>query len=251
MTPNTYISIIVPCYNEEKRLPVQEFIDFLNNNDNYIFLFVNDGSKDSTRDLLQKIAAENKHLYALNLEKNVGKAEAVRQGMLYAAENLDCDYICFYDADMATPLSDLCEMVNVLKSNQLFMVTGCRFKRMGGDIDRRYSRFILGRIFATCAANVLKLPIYDTQCGAKVFDCKIVREIFETPFRSKWIFDIELFARIIIKFGHRTALSKIIEFPLSSWKDVRGSKLNMKEILRQPFDLLKIRNHYKLYKYAQ
>ena len=244
--------ICVPCYNESKRLDKEAFISAVNEHSDIAFLFVNDGSKDNTLDVLNELAEKHANLQVLNLEKNVGKAEAVRLGILQALQSPQSPhYVGFYDADMATPLTDLYEMVKQIKMNQLYLITGCRFKRMGGDIERRYSRFILGRIFATFAANVLKLPIYDTQCGTKVLDCRVAKEIFATPFVSKWIFDIELFARTIIKFGYQNALSKIIEFPLSAWKDVRGSKLQTKDMFRQPIDLLKIHNHYKLYKYAK
>jgi hypothetical protein len=93
---------------------------------------------------------------------------------------------------MATPLSDMQEMIKQIDIRQLHMITGCRFKRMGGNVDRRFSRFIFGRVFATCAANVLKLPVYDTQCGAKIFERNVAKEIFAMPFVSKWLFDIEL-----------------------------------------------------------
>ena len=245
------IAIVIPCYNEANRLNKQAFIDFVNDNPSVAFLFVNDGSKDNTLEILSQLTNNHENLLLLNLEKNGGKAEAVREGILHANKILSPKYIGFWDADLATPLSDLQKMLKQIEEQELYMITGCRLKRMGGDVERRFSRFIFGRIFATCAANVLKLPIYDTQCGAKVFECEIAKEVFATPFVSKWIFDIELFARIIIKFGYSAALSKIIEFPLSAWKDVRGSKLSMRDIFRQPFDLIKIRNHYKLYKYAE
>ena len=243
--------ICVPCYNESKRLNKEAFLSFVNEHGDTAFLFVNDGSKDDTLDVLHAFANEHENLHVLNLEQNSGKAEAVRQGVLYAVQKLKPKYIGFYDADMATPLSDMQEMIEQIHNQNLHLITGCRFKRMGGNVDRRFSRFIFGRVFATCAANVLKLPVYDTQCGAKLIESSVAEEIFAVPFVSKWLFDIELFARIILKFGYPVALSKIVEYPLSAWQDVRGSKLNLKDIVRQPFDLLKIRNHYKLYKYAQ
>ena len=243
--------ICVPCYNESERLNREAFLSFANEHSDIAFLFVNDGSKDNTLDVLNEFATQHKNLHVLNLEQNGGKAEAVRQGMMHAFHAFQPKYIGFYDADMATPLSDMQEMIKQIDIRQLHMITGCRFKRMGGNVDRRFSRFIFGRVFATCAANVLKLPVYDTQCGAKIFERNVAKEIFAMPFVSKWLFDIELFARIIIKFGYPVALSKIIEFPLSAWEDVRGSKLSLKDIIRQPIDLLKIRNHYKLHKHAQ
>lgn len=243
--------IIIPCYNEAKRLPTESFLNFVLGNPDIMFLFVNDGSKDNTLSVLEDFTSKHPLLRYLDLEKNGGKAEAVRQGVLYAYEQFNPELIGFYDADMATPLFDLSAMLQQIELKKYYMITGCRIKRMGGDIERRYSRFLFGRIFATCAASILHLPVYDTQCGAKIIRSDVAKHIFSTPFVSKWLFDVELFARIIINYGYDEALSKIVEYPLSVWKDVGGSKLTIKDILVQPLNLLKIKFHYKLKKYVK
>lgn len=241
--------VIVPCYNEANRLNGNEFDKFTKTNPDIKFLFVNDGSKDDTVNVLLKMVSANSSFFLLDLKNNVGKGEAVRQGVIHSLDSFDnVDIIAFFDADIATPFSDLKSMIIIIEKGEYYMVTGCRFKRMGGDIERRYSRFFLGRIFATFAANILKLPVYDTQCGAKLFKAEIAKVIFEKPFISKWLFDIELFARIIVNYGYVNAKSKILEFPLTEWKDVRGSKLRVKDILRQPYNLYKIHNFYKIKK---
>ena len=242
-------TIVIPCYNEERRLDIETYLCFSEKNRNIHFLFVNDGSKDKTLDILKDASEKSKCIKYLDLAKNVGKAEAVRLGIKSALE-METSYVGFYDADMATPLKDMLQMIQYISSSELYMVSGCRFKRMGGQIDRRFSRFLFGRIFATCAANILKLPVYDTQCGAKMFHSNVAREIFNTPFISKWLFDVELYARMIQKYGYKKTLEKVVEYPLSKWVDVEGSKLGFKEIIRQPLNLLRIRNHYKLKKYA-
>jgi len=241
--------VIVPCYNESNRLNINEFEKFAKSNPNIKFLFVNDGSSDDTLDVLLKMQSDNCSFLILDLKDNVGKAEAVRKGVLHSLDVIgDVDLVAFFDADIATPLSDLKSMIEIVKMNQYYMVTGCRFKRMGGNIERRYIRFLLGRIFATFAANILKLPVYDTQCGAKLFKAEIAKVIFEKPFISRWLFDIELFARIIISYGYLNAKSKILEYPLTEWKDIKGSKLGIKDIIRQPYNLYKIHSFYKINK---
>ncbi|MDD2411522.1 MAG: glycosyltransferase [Bacteroidales bacterium] len=239
--------IVIPCYNEENRLPVETFLSLIQKHENFKFIFVNDGSSDDTLSVLQNLTAQNDRCALLNLEKNVGKAEAVRQGILLAIEDKDENLLVgFYDADMSTPFEDMLKMANEATNNEYFMVAGCRIKRMGGDIQRRYFRFLFGRVFATAAASILKLPVYDTQCGAKIIKADIAKKIFKDAFVSKWLFDIELFARIIKLYGFDIALEKILEFPLSAWIDVRGSKLGLKDIIRQPVNLYKIKRHYKI-----
>jgi glycosyltransferase involved in cell wall biosynthesis len=241
----TKTTIVIPCFNEAERLPVDLFSGLIESYPNILFLFVNDGSSDSTLHVLSQLTAK-KNVNILDLKQNVGKAEAVRKGVLHAINQINSDYIAFYDADMATPFHDIVGMIECISSNSYYMVAGCRFRRLGGNIQRSHSRFFMGRIFATFAAMILHLPVYDTQCGAKVLTKEVAKNIFTTQFVSKWLFDIELFARIITQYGYTAALNKIVEYPLSEWTDVKGSKLSIKEIIRQPLNLIKISQFYKL-----
>ena len=88
-------------------------------------------------------------------------------------------------------------------------------------------RHYLGRIFATAASTVLRLPVYDTQCGAKIF--RIVpatANLFSEPFCTRWVFDVELIARYIRNVGSPgAAAGRICEFPLMEWRDIAGSKV--------------------------
>lgn len=243
--------VVIPCYNEGNRLQTELYSQIAEEHPNITLCFINDGSTDATLHLLQDLSKDVANIEFLDVQPNKGKAEAVRCGFLYAAASIPSKCIAFYDADMATPFEDLVSMSELLLDQDYFMVTGCRFKRMGGNINRKYFRFLLGRIFATCAAAVLRLPVYDTQCGAKVIKTSIVNKVFGEQFSSKWLFDIELFARIIIHFGYTQATTKIIEYPLSSWTEVGDSKLKPRDILLQPYALLKINNHYKIKKHVE
>lgn len=240
------ISIIIPCYNEENRLPLDKFKTFVEEHQNCSLLFVNDGSKDNTLEVLNSFAKEHQAISVLNLNKNSGKAEAVRQGILHAIKT-NPDFVAFYDADMATPAEDLYAMIELASKQSYYMVIGSRILRLGGDIERTFMRGILGRIFANVASRVLcGLRVYDTQCGAKVFRTTIAQQIFEKPFITNWIFDIELFARLIKQYGIEEMYKKVYEYPLSEWRDVHGSKVKKMDFIRQIFDMYKIKKHYKL-----
>jgi dolichyl-phosphate beta-glucosyltransferase len=80
--------------------------------------------------------------------------------------------------------------------------------------------------------------VYDTQCGAKIFRAnEAVRQAFTTPFRSRWIFDIEILARYIATIGRGAAESRIYELPLKTWTDVPGSKVTPLDAIRAVWDL--------------
>jgi len=225
--------IVVPCYNEEHRLPADQFLRFLCQSQ-IGFVFVDDGSRDRTIDRLERLRAGHEdRVFVLRLPANRGKAEAVRAGLNFALDH-NAEYAGFWDADLATPLDAIPQFLAVLTAKpELDMVFGSRVKLLGRKVHRKTSRHYLGRVFATVVSTMLRLPIYDTQCGAKLFRVgPHTRGLFAEPFRSRWVFDVELLARYIRELGspQRAALG-IYEFPLDVWEDVGGSKI-------RPFDFL-------------
>lgn len=230
--------IVVPCYNEEKRLPVQKFLQFTSDeaqNTGVMFTFVNDGSTDGTLRVIEDMASQRPNRISVHhLSKNGGKAEAVRKGMLHVMSKHDLNYndvVAFWDADLATPLSAIAQFTEKMDLHpNLEMVFGARVALLGRDIQRKISRHYLGRIFATLASIVLNLRIYDTQCGAKMFRATSdLRAALSTPFTTGWIFDVELIARfknLRLRANKSPCESVIYELPLESWRDVAGSKLD-------------------------
>jgi glycosyltransferase involved in cell wall biosynthesis len=236
--------IIIPCYNEANRIDRQAFIDFSKENPSIAFLFVNDGSKDNTLEILSELTHNQENLHLLNLEKNGGKAEAVRNGMLHANNTLSPTYIGFWDADLATPLNEIPLFVKWMQKNDYEIITGLRLMRLGASVVRKKSRHYFGRVFATVTANMLKISVYDTQCGAKLYKSEVVPALFEEKFTTRWLFDVELLARYIRLFGHQAAKEKIYEYPIFSWEDIQGSQLKMKDFIKAPLELLKIKRRY-------
>jgi hypothetical protein len=90
----------------------------------------------------------------------------------------------------------------------------------------------------------LKMPVYDTQCGAKLVRRELAEIIFREKFISRWLFDVELIARIVAKFGHFKAIGCIYEFPLNIWTDEGKSKVKISDFLRAPYELILIRHKY-------
>jgi len=234
--------IIVPCYNEENRIELERFADFIQSNGNFHFLFVNDGSKDNTLLKLKSYTEGNPKMEVLDLAQNVGKAEAIRIGLSKMAHK-NYKLIGFLDADLATPLEELPKFIEKMKGDDHLVITGARIMRLGTDIARKWYRHYIGRVFATLASMSLKLAVYDTQCGAKVFRADVVEEIFKEKFLSKWLFDIELLFRLKKTKQYGECNFPVYELPLSKWDDKHGSKLKLRDFIKAPYELLRI--HFK------
>lgn len=239
------VRVIVPCYNEEKRINLNSFTEFLDqrSNSSIHLLFVNDGSNDDTLQLINQLKEKHETAEVLNLTKNVGKAEAIRAGINFSLEE-EYSYLGYLDADLATPLDELNRLTQLTKEKDPYIVLGTRVKILGvTKIERNKYRHYIGRVFATVVSNMLKLPIYDTQCGAKLIQKEVATIIFKDAFVSKWLFDVELLFRI--KKHFHSLEERIIEMPLNKWEDVAGSKISSSYFFKAPVDLLKIYFKYR------
>lgn len=231
--------IIIPCYNEEKRLQGDNFKSYIRINKHVFFLFVNDGSKDKTGLVLQNIARHEKsNIFVLNLKHNAGKAEAVRLGVLESFHWRRFDYIGYLDADLSCPLTEIKMLIDKIEKEKVFkMVIGSRVKRLGADIRRSALRHYFGRVLSTFASIILKLPVYDTQCGLKIFAKDYAQYIFSKKFRTTWLFDCEILARLIHKYGYERVNKSIYEVPLHTWIEKGESKIKISYLFKIPVEL--------------
>ena len=237
---------IIPCYNEAIRLPVAAFEAYWQQYPDVRFCFVDDGSTDQTRALLERLqTAHSEQVEILILPKNEGKAGAVRAGMLHIAQAAQADYVGFLDADLATPLSaiqDLEARLSVQPS--LDLVMGARIKFLGTDIRRNPFRHYAGRVIATLISNILKLGVYDTQCGAKLFRRGVVECLFTEPFLSPWLFDVEMLARLIRQHGREGFHNYVAEMPLKQWTEMDDSRIKPSYYFKLWYELYRIRQAY-------
>jgi len=245
-------AIVVPCYNEAFRLQSDRFLEFLRGHEDIRFLFVNDGSRDDTLSVLKTMQSGcEDRIQILDMIQNGGKAEAVRAGMLAAIAQGGVSYVGFWDADLATPLEAIPEFLEVIEgSDELEMVFGSRIRLLGRHVNRRAARHYLGRVFASVVSIVLRLPIYDTQCGAKVFRITPeLSQVLQDPFLSRWVFDVEILARYIALHDGSSAFlhEAIYELPLARWDDVAGSKVGAGDFLIAFLDILRIYRKYLLH----
>ncbi len=239
------ITLVLPCFNEAGRLNVPQLAAFAERYPAMRFLLVDDGSTDGTWAILERLRARNPASFELlRLPRNAGKAEAVREGILAALRG-PVRYVGFWDADLATPLEALVDFYRVLEERpRIELAVGSRVQLLGRDIVRHALRHYAGRVFATVVSLVLRLRVYDTQCGAKVFRVTDQTEaLFRAPFRTRWIFDVELFARMIRahRSPDRLPVQQVVyEMPLTAWHDVRGSKLRTRDWVRALVDLARV-----------
>lgn len=237
-------AIIIPCYNESERLRAKEFAGYISMNSNVHFIFVNDGSTDNTREIINDLCCSfHERIICIDLEKNSGKAEAVRCGMLKAME-MNFHNIGYFDADLSTPLSTIDKFCELLDKTETAIVMGARVKLLGRKIERKAYRHYLGRLFAACASIILGVPVYDTQCGAKIFkNTKDLNKIFSRSFIANWIFDVEILARFkLLKWNEskKWIEESVIEYPLEEWMHVPGSHLKFIHYFKALSDLIKI-----------
>jgi dolichyl-phosphate beta-glucosyltransferase len=246
------VTVVVPCFNEGRRLRADGFRDLFRAH-RFRVLFVDDGSTDDTLAVLDSICAgHTSRAGVLRLPRNVGKAEAVRRGLL-AALDQGSSIVGFLDADLATPASEMVRLCETLSQAGAEVALGARVALLGSRVERSALRHYLGRVFATAASMILKLKVYDTQCGAKAFRATpLLSAVLGSPLHARWAFDVELIGRLLAGAGGVPGLpvSAFLEMPLRTWTDVAGSKLRPShfpmlgvELLRIFFALRRFRRH--------
>jgi dolichyl-phosphate beta-glucosyltransferase len=233
---------VIPCYNEEKRLSGAPLKKLLEGADIEIVL-VDDGSTDGTPALLDGLARQLPRLHIVQLDKNRGKAEAVRHGLRRALVLVNQTgekdaIVAFSDADFATPPEELIRLLRIFQLHpERQCLMGARVRLLGLEVRRSFFRHFMGRIFATLASMTLRMTVYDTQCGAKFFRASpVLGEVLALPFRSRWAFDVELLGRLSRYLNEKDFL----EVSLHAWDEIEGSKVTLRSTLRMGLDLVRI-----------
>lgn len=239
------LNIIIPCYNESMRLPVNKYLNFLKLNKKVKIVFINDGSTDNTKNLMNKLFNKfPKQIKILSYKENKGKGNAVREGFLYVVSQNMSGNLAYLDADLSTSLEE-CKLLSKEINDRIKFVFGSRIRKSNNFIKRKFHRYIIGRTIASFISSILGVSIYDTQCGCKIIDCELVKLSFEKAFLSRWLFDVEIFLRLINFYGRDKFLEISKEVPLKSWIDTEDSRVKFIHAPRIILDLLKIKKKYK------
>ena len=239
------LAIVIPCYNEANRLPVMSYKSFLNKTRDVSIFFINDGSSDETGHLIHEMVMEFvEQVHLISLKKNKGKGNAVFEGFHYVLNNHNFKKIAYLDADLATSLEECYQLTNYV-DGKISLAFGSRILKIDNNIKRKWYRFFFGRLVATAISKSLKLSLYDSQCGCKIFESSLADKIFVEPFLSKWLFDVEIFFRAIEVYGRKNIKEHIKEIPLNEWVDTPDSRVSPWYFFRLWLDLYKISKKYK------
>lgn len=191
-----YLSVVIPAYNEEKRISntLLAVDHYLSNQDySYEIVVVNDGSRDKTAQIVEKFGGLIKNLRLIDNQENHGKGWVVRQGMLEAKGK----YRIFMDADNATTIDHFEKMLPLFKEGKQIII-GSRDEKDAKDAKQAVPQSFLKRQLGNLGnilIQIVAVPgIWDTQCGFKAFTAKAAEDIFRRCKINKWGFDIEVMA---------------------------------------------------------
>ncbi len=220
------ISIVIPVYNEEKRIgsTLKKIISYCKKNfDKFEIIIVDDCSNDNTLDVVK-----NYNVKIIKNKENKGKGYVVKRGILAAKYG----WVLFSDADLATPISELKKLV-VVDSD--IIIASRNMKNSHIKVKQPFLRHIIGRLFPFLVNLVMFLGFKDTQCGFKLFKTTVAKRIVKKQLINRFAFDVELLF-IAKKLGY-----SVKEVPIV-WVDKKGSTVNaLKDSFRMFIDLFKIR----------
>ena len=239
------LCIVIPCYNEADRLDLGRYRHFISQQPEVQLLLVDDGSKDNTLSVLQQLAqAFPASVSVLGLQKNGGKAAAVAAGMAQALKEKHLQKMAYLDADLSTSLEECSALANKIDDKTAF-VFGSRILKTDNRIERKWYRFLIGRVVATAISKMLRLHVYDTQCGCKIIRRDVVTTAFTDAFSSRWLFDVEIFCRLINRYGREKVIAFSQEVPLNEWIDTEDSRVKFSYAFGLWIDLWTIYRRYR------
>ncbi len=237
-------AIIIPCYNEQARLNMELVLQFLSSRKEMKVIFVDDGSTDQTPQILEEIKQQlPSQVELVHHPKRKGKAEAVRSGLLESLKDNAVGQHGYLDADLSVSLEEFERLSRLLEINGKDFIFGSRIKKVGSRITRNEFRHFYSRIIATLVGYITRLEVYDTQCSSKIFRSSMVPVIASEPFRTKWLFDVELIDRIRKNVGELNDHGH--EEPLLAWDEKKGSKLKWYNFFRILKELSILRKYHR------
>jgi len=230
------LSIVIPVYNEEKRLhaSLSKVINYVREkgiSDKSEIIVVNDGSQDNTVSVINQFKEDYDFIKLVDYKDNKGKGYAVKKGVLSAKGK----YILFMDADLSTPLEEINKVIGFLDKKYDISIGSRGLKDSEIVIRQPIYRQTMGKIFNLIVRLLLIKNIRDTQCGFKCFKKEIAREIFNQTKINRFSFDVEILY-IAQRKGYR-----IKEVPVK-WYNSPDSKVGIiKDSSKMFFEILKIR----------
>ena len=237
------ISIVIPAYNEQSRLPdtvrrIEQYLDSAGWEFHEIVI-VDDGSTDNTVAVAEEFARANPNIRVLRNPVNRGKGYSVRRGMLDAR----AEWRLLTDADLSAPIEELDKLYKAVMERGAAIAIGSRaLDRSLIGVHQPGFRETAGRMFNAVMRLATGLKIADTQCGFKLFRADITQDVFSRQRLERFGFDVE-----VLYIAHRRGL-EILEVPVR-WNHMEGSKVGMLTGLRAFGELAEVRMNNLLGRY--
>lgn len=229
------LSIVIPCYNEEQRLPrtIEQIHRYLDGkNASYEVVLVDDGSADGTRLIMDAAAERHSAVRVEALPRNRGKGRALAVGVQAASG----DEILLTDADLSTPIEELDKLQAALNNGAGVAIGSRALRASRVEISQPIYRVLMGKAFNLIVQAVLLPGIWDTQCGFKLFRAEVAHKVFAGLTTDGFGYDPE------VLFRARRQGVKIVEVPVV-WRNsapttvspIRSSLDMLKHVLRVRF----------------
>jgi dolichyl-phosphate beta-glucosyltransferase len=223
-----FVSLVVPAYNEEKRLgaSLKTIHDWMRANfERFEITVVDDGSTDRTADVVTDFSENAPEVELLSLRQNSGKGYAVRSGMMSA----EGDYVIFTDADLSTPIEEVAKALDLMKQGWDVVIGSRALPESDVQVHQNFLRELMGKTFNRIVRMMSGLPFPDTQCGFKCFTQKAAKDIFSRAVINGFAFDVEALV-LAKKFGYRAT-----DMPIR-WVNSPASKVR---IFSSPLQMLR------------
>ncbi len=218
------ISIIIPAYNEEKRIPscLERVLSYCNEREwDYEVLVAEDGSTDNTKKIVKDFVSRNKRIKLLSFTERLGKGGAIKNAMFQASK----DFVCFMDVDLSADVAELERLIPFV--NHYEIIIGSRQLRGNlPPIEGPFYRKIFSRFYSKFFRFLFRMPIHDPQCGFKLFKTSIVSRLYKEIHTTGFAFDSE----VIVK-AYWLGL-RIKEVPII-WKYDPATKISVSTQIRE------------------
>lgn len=241
-TSDINLSLVVPAYNEEKRIenPVDQVVHYLRDHFNqWELIYSDDGSTDGTQAKLLNMKEKYPEIKVVTVPKNKGKGSAVRVGMKAATGNV----VLFSDTDFSTPIEETERLLHFLRNGYDVAIASRGLSASQVEIHQAWPREMMGKLFNILLRSLLPLNFMDTQCGFKMFSRKAVDIILPKMRLDGFAFDVEM---LIIAQANQL---QIAEVPVI-WRNVLDSRVqpirNSLEMIR---DILIVRHRLAMNRY--
>jgi dolichyl-phosphate beta-glucosyltransferase len=238
-----YLSIVVPAYNEEKRIeqPLERVVGYLRNHfDRWELIYSDDGSKDKTREKLSELQKIYPEIKVVGTHENRGKGSAVRTGMLAASG----DTVLFSDTDFSSPIEEIEKLYASLQNGYDIAIGSRGLAESNIEVHQAWPREMMGKIFNALLRSLLPIEFMDTQCGFKMFNRKAIDIILPRMHIDGFAFDVEM---LIIAQVNRLRIQEVAVV----WKNVLDSRVHpIRNSLEMIRDVLKVRHRLAMNSYS-